>query len=60
MLLSAIFVELETDGKPVCHRCVHGEAYTITSRRKFKCKSCHHQFSVTSGNDLRQPPTGLP
>jgi hypothetical protein len=25
------------------------EAYTIATRRKFKCKACHHQFSVSSG-----------
>jgi len=24
-------------------------SYSITTRRKFKCKACHHQFSVTSG-----------
>ena len=39
----------ETDGKPVCPRCGHDDAYSITTRRKFKCKNCHHQFSVTSG-----------
>jgi transposase-like protein len=35
--------------KPVCPRCECTEAYGITTRRKFKCKACHHQFSVTSG-----------
>jgi len=25
------------------------DAYEITTRRKFKCSACHHQFSVTSG-----------
>ena len=25
------------------------ETYSIATRRKFKCKECHHQFSVTSG-----------
>lgn len=39
----------ETKGEAVCPRCGHDEAYTITTRRKFKCKGCHHQFSVTSG-----------
>lgn len=39
----------ETNGKPVCPRCSHDEAYDIATRRKFKCKNCHHQFSVTSG-----------
>lgn len=39
----------ETDGEAVCPRCGHEETYDIATRRKFKCKSCHHQFSVTSG-----------
>ena len=39
----------ETDGQAVCPRCSHDETYKITTRRKFKCKACGHQFSVTSG-----------
>ena len=39
----------ETDGEAICPRCGCCEAYSITTRRKFKCKACHHQFSVTSG-----------
>lgn len=39
----------ETDGEAVCPRCGHDETYKITTRRKFKCKGCAHQFSVTSG-----------
>ncbi len=39
----------ETEGKPVCPRCGGLDAYTISTRRKFKCKACTHQFSVTSG-----------
>jgi transposase-like protein len=39
----------ETDGAPVCPRCGGLDAYKITTRRKLKCKACHHQFSVTSG-----------
>lgn len=39
----------ETNGEAVCPRCGCCETYSITSRRKFKCKACHHQFSVTSG-----------
>ncbi|MDZ4056171.1 MAG: IS1595 family transposase, partial [Polynucleobacter sp.] len=42
----------ETDGKPVCPRCGCYEAYSIASRRKFKCVACHHQYSVTSGTIL--------
>jgi transposase-like protein len=39
----------DTDGEAVCPRCGCTETYSITSRRKFKCVACHHQFSVTSG-----------
>ena len=39
----------ETNGEAVCPRCGHDETYSISTRRKFKCKNCHHQFSVTSG-----------
>ncbi|WP_421952903.1 IS1595 family transposase [Pelagibacterium sp.] len=38
-----------TDGEPVCPKCGCCEAYEITTRRKFKCKGCYAQFSVTSG-----------
>lgn len=39
----------ETDGEAVCPKCGCVETYNITSRRRFKCVACHHQFSVTSG-----------
>jgi len=39
----------DTNGEAVCPCCGFDEAYKITTRRKFKCKACHHQFSVTSG-----------
>ena len=39
----------ETDGEAVCPRCGCCETYSISPRRKFKCKACQHQFSVTSG-----------
>ena len=48
----AKFCELrwpENDGEGVCPRCGCAESYKITTRRKFKCKACHHQYSVTSG-----------
>jgi transposase-like protein len=37
------------DGEAVCPKCGCCETYNITSRRRFKCVGCHHQFSVTSG-----------
>jgi transposase-like protein len=39
----------ETNGEAVCPRCDCAATYAIATRRKFKCKSCGHQFSVTSG-----------
>lgn len=39
----------ETEGEAICPRCGCVETYNITSRRRFKCVGCHHQFSVTSG-----------
>ena len=38
-----------TNGDPVCPRCGCLDAYEISTRRKFKCKACGHQYSVTSG-----------
>lgn len=37
------------EGHAVCPRCGSVESYEITTRRKFKCAGCGHQFSVTSG-----------
>lgn len=31
-----------------CPRCDHDEAYLITSRRKYQCKRCLHQTTVTA------------
>lgn len=39
----------ETGGAPVCPRCGGLKAYELSGRRRFKCRACHHQFSVTSG-----------
>jgi len=39
----------ETDGAPICPRCNGRGAYVLAAQRRFKCKTCHHQFSVTSG-----------
>jgi hypothetical protein len=39
----------ETDGAPICPRCNGRGAYVLAARRRFKCKACHHHFSVTSG-----------
>ena len=42
----------ETDGAPVCPVCSCLDIYDLTTRRRFKCAACHHQFSVTSGTIL--------
>ena len=39
----------ETNGEAVCPVCSNHETYNIKTRRKFQCKNCKHQFSVTSG-----------
>jgi len=39
----------ETDGDAVCPRCGCTETYDIKTRKRFKCKACYHQFSVSSG-----------
>jgi len=39
----------ETDGEAVCPRCGCVETYDLTTRRRFKCAACYHQFSVSSG-----------
>ncbi len=39
----------DTDGEPVCPRCGCVDVWQIKTRRKFDCKGCRHQFSVTSG-----------
>ena len=38
----------ETDGEPVCPHCGSLEAYT-TARKRFACRDCRKQYSVTSG-----------
>ena len=42
----------QMDGEPVCPHCGGLDAYEITTRRRFKCKACGKQFSVTSGTIL--------
>jgi transposase-like protein len=36
-------------GEPYCPRCRCAALYTYRTRKLWKCKSCSHQFSVTSG-----------
>lgn len=41
-----------TNGRPICPRCESKKFYSLAQRRRFKCKSCKHQYSVTSGTPL--------
>jgi transposase-like protein len=36
------------DGQPVCPRCGHVEAYEYRTRKIYKCKGCHAQYSLTT------------
>ncbi len=38
-----------TNGEPTCPQCGSLTHYKITTRRRFKCADCSHQYSVTSG-----------
>jgi transposase-like protein len=40
----------ETNGEPICPVCGSCDKhYFIRSRKQFRCKTCNHTFSVTSG-----------
>lgn len=39
----------ETDGEPVCPVCGCLEHYYLATQRRWKCKGCGKQFSLTSG-----------
>ena len=39
----------DNGGAAFCPRCQCTAVYTYAARRIWKCKACHHQFSVTSG-----------
>jgi transposase-like protein len=39
----------ETNGDPICPRCGCMAIYELSDNHRFKCSSCLHKFSVTSG-----------
>src|SRR5580658_8925019 len=39
----------DNGGEPFCPRCQCQIVYAMTTHRRWKCKECRHQFSVTSG-----------
>ena len=47
------------DGVPVCPRCDSKETSFLSTRRIWKCKGCHKQFSVKLGTIFEDSPIGL-
>lgn len=43
-----------------CPRCAHAEAYELSTRGLFQCRSCRHQVSVTAGTVLHRTHVPLP
>lgn len=39
----------DNKGEPYCPKCGCTTAYPIATQRRWKCKACRHQYSVTSG-----------
>lgn len=38
------------DGNPICPRCQSRNHYVWRRKRlQFKCRDCHHQYTITSG-----------
>ena len=48
-MLASAFGDAHQHFAPVCPACGCIEAYSLSSRRRFKCAACYRQFSVTSG-----------
>ncbi|MGH2360566.1 MAG: transposase, partial [bacterium] len=44
---------------PVCHECGGVEPSFLKTRRLWKCKACHKQFSVKVGTIFEDSPIGL-
>jgi transposase-like protein len=40
---------VDTDGEPVCPVCGCCESYYLATQRRWKCKGCSKQYSLTSG-----------
>lgn len=51
----------ETGGEPICPQCGSEASWKIRVRRQWRCKSCNHTYSVTSGTvfDNRKLPLKL-
>lgn len=39
----------DTGGNPVCAHCGSMEHYKLSTRKVYKCKHCHKQFTISSG-----------
>jgi transposase-like protein len=45
-----IFTEIRWGGKlPICPKCANEGAYWLEKKKIFKCRTCGHQYSLTSG-----------
>jgi transposase-like protein len=47
------------DGKPICPKCGHDEAYIIKTRALLDCKSCRKTYSVKVGTIFEDSPLPL-
>jgi transposase-like protein len=56
----------DTAGEPVCPECGGLDHWRLENQKRWKCRGCHHQFTVTSGSifahhkmSLREILTGI-
>jgi len=56
---SAMLVVKWPDGKPVCPKCGHDEAYIIRTRSILDCKKCRKTYSVKVGAIFEDSPLPL-
>lgn len=47
------------EGKPICPKCGHDEAYIIRTRQKLDCKKCRATYSVKVGTIFEDSPLPL-
>lgn len=56
----ARLAEVRWPAGPVCSRCGSHEVFGLSTRAVYKCRSCKHQFSLTSGTPLHGSRLELP
>lgn len=55
-----LLVQIRWQGKPKCLECDHDETYFLKTTKRFKCKRCSYQFSVTKGTFMENTKLSLP